>query len=80
LNRFKPAPFGSKDYSKEELIAEMGASFLSHYCQITDDETFKSSASYLQSWITLLKGDSKLIVSAATQAQKAFDYLIHFQS
>jgi len=80
LNRFKPAPFGSKDYSKEELIAEMGASFLSHYCQITDDEIFQSSASYLQSWITLLKGDSKLIVSAATQAQKAFDYIINFQS
>jgi antirestriction protein ArdC len=66
--------FGSESYSREELIAELGASML---CGITgiSPATLQNSASYLQSWITRLKGDSKLILSAASAAQKAADYI-----
>jgi antirestriction protein ArdC len=55
--------FGSESYSREELIAELGAAML---CGITGiiPATLTNSASYLQSWIKVLKGDSKLIVSA----------------
>jgi antirestriction protein ArdC len=66
--------FGSESYSKEELIAEMGAAML---CGITgiSPATIPNSASYIQCWINRLKGDSKLLVSAASQAQKAADYI-----
>ena len=66
--------FGSESYSKEELVAELGAAML---CGITgiSPATIPNSAAYLQSWINRLKGDSKLLVSAASQAQKAADYI-----
>jgi antirestriction protein ArdC len=66
--------FGSESYSKEELIAEMGSAML---CGITgiSPAVIKNSASYLKHWIDVLRGDSKLLVSAASQAQKASDYI-----
>lgn len=68
-------PFGSEDYSKEELVAEMGAAMLCGVAGI-DSRTLNNSASYLQSWINRLRSDSRLIVSAASQAQKAADYIL----
>lgn len=68
-------PFGSEDYSKEELVAEMGAAMLCGVASI-QSRTLKNSASYLQSWINRLRSDSRLIVSAASQAQKAADYIL----
>jgi antirestriction protein ArdC len=66
--------FGSESYSKEELIAEMGAAML---CGTTGIErkTLSNSAAYLKSWIDVLKTDSHIVVSAASQAQKAADYI-----
>ena len=66
--------FGSELYSKEELIAELGAAML---CGVTgiDKVTIDNSAAYLQAWIRVLKGDSKLIVQAASAAQKAADFI-----
>jgi antirestriction protein ArdC len=66
--------FGSESYSKEELVAEMGAAMLCGVTGITP-ATIQNSASYLQHWIRALRGDSKLLVSAASQAQKAADYI-----
>jgi antirestriction protein ArdC len=68
-------PFGSEDYSKEELVAEMGAAMLCGVAGI-ESRTLDNSAAYLQSWISRLKSDSRLIVSAASQAQKAADYIL----
>ena len=68
-------PFGSEDYSKEELVAEMGAAMLCGVAGI-ESRTLNNSASYLQSWINRLRSDSRLIVSAASQAQKAADYIL----
>jgi antirestriction protein ArdC len=66
--------FGSEAYSKEELIAEMGSAML---CGITGiaPATIENSAAYLRSWLGVLKGDSKVVVTAASQAQKAADYI-----
>ena len=66
--------FASESYSKEELIAEMGAAMLSGVTGIAP-ATIPNSAAYLQSWINRLRGDSKLLVSAASAAQKAADYI-----
>lgn len=70
------AAFGSHEYSKEELVAEMSAAFL---CGETGIEaaTLQNQAAYLQGWIRVLKGDPKMAISAAAQAQKAADYIMN---
>lgn len=80
LNRasvVKTAHFGSSEYSKEELIAEMGASFLSAEAGIIN-ATIDNSASYIRGWISALKSqDNKgLVITAASAAQKATDYIL----
>lgn len=67
--------FGDEVYSKEELVAEIGAAMLCGVAQI-DNSTIKNSASYLHSWLRELKNDSKLLVQASAQAQKAADYIL----
>jgi len=70
-----PAPFGTPDYSKEELIAEMGAVFLNASAGIIES-TIEQSASYIEHWKKALKGDKRLVVSAAGAAQKAADFIL----
>jgi len=72
----KLCSFGSTDYSKEELVAEMGASFMCEYAQISNEQTQHNSAAYLKGWMKRLKGDVKLLVTAGGQAQKSADLLI----
>jgi len=67
--------FGSEDYSKEELIAEMGAAFLCGHCQI-ENKTIENNAAYIKSWLGVLKEDKKMVITAAAQAQKAFDFIV----
>ncbi len=69
-----PQKFGSASYSREELIAEMGSAMLCGVAGI-EQSTLANSAAYLKSWIARLKADSKLVVSAASAAQKAADYI-----
>lgn len=66
--------FGDEDYSKEELVAEMGASFLCARAGI-DNKTIDNSAAYIQSWMKALKDDKKMLITAAGQAQKASSYI-----
>ena len=70
------ARFGSERYSKEELVAELGAAFLSNEAGILDSVRFENSAAYLGSWINKLENDPRMIVSAASQAQKASDFVL----
>ncbi|MCP4055472.1 MAG: hypothetical protein GY739_21015, partial [Mesoflavibacter sp.] len=69
------ARFGSPTYSREELVAEMGAAFLSGQAGI-EHATLEASASYLDHWIAKLKGDPTLAVRAAGAAQKAADFIL----
>ncbi|MDZ5480035.1 ArdC family protein [Bacillus thuringiensis] len=69
------AHFGSEEYSKEELVAEIGASMLNGLSGFVDI-TFDNSTAYLQSWLRNLKNDKTLIVKAASQAQRAVDYIL----
>jgi len=79
LDRFaeadKHAAFGSNDYSKEELVAEIGACFLSNNAGI-DKQVFRNSAGYIQAWLSRLSSNPKWIVQAAGKAQKAADYVL----
>lgn len=68
--------FGSHEYSREELVAEMGASFLRGMAGIDDTAALDNSAAYLANWMTVIKDDPRLIVIAAAQAQKASDHIL----
>lgn len=67
--------FGDENYSKEELVAEIGAAMLCGVAGI-DNSTLENSAAYVASWLRKLKDDKKLIVQAAGKAQKAADYIL----
>lgn len=71
----RTAAFGSKVYSQEELIAEMGAAFLCGEAGI-ENRTIDNSAAYIQGWLSKLKNDKRMIVFAAGAAQKACDFIL----
>jgi antirestriction protein ArdC len=70
------ASFGSEDYSKEELVAEIGSAFLMNHIGIETTKTLKNSVAYIQSWLKVLKNDSRFIVSASSKAEKAMKYIL----
>jgi len=66
--------FGTEKYSKEELIAEIGSSFL---CSLSDvKNTIDNQASYIENWLQVLQNDKRMVLIAASQAQKAVDWII----
>ena len=78
LNRLtKGAFFGDGDYSKEELVAEIGAALLMNDLGIESPATFKNSTAYIQNWLTALRNDSHLVVSAAGKAEKAVRLILN---
>lgn len=79
LNRKILNGHGSELYSKEELVAEMGAAFLCGYCQI-ENKVIDNSASYIKSWLSRLKNDKQMVIQAAGQAQKATDFILNKKS
>ena len=70
------AAFGSEEYSKEELVAELGAAGMLNLLGIEIPETFKNSTAYIQSWIRALRNDKKMIVMASSKAEKAIAYIL----
>ena len=76
LDRIEPSKFGDEKYSREELVAEMSACFLCAHCGIVMEELVENSAAYLQSWIATLNGDARLLMTAASAAQRAADFLL----
>jgi antirestriction protein ArdC len=67
--------FGDQNYSREELVAEMGAAFLAGYCGI-ENRIINNSAAYLANWLNALQKDSRLVLVAASQTQKAADLIL----
>lgn len=73
LGRDLTNSFGSKDYAREELIAEMGSAFL---CAALGIEPTVRHADYLGSWLEVLRDDNRAIFRAASAATKAADWLL----
>jgi len=71
-----PANFGSESYSKEELVAELGSASLVHHCGLETKESFRNSTAYIQGWLSALKNDKRFIVSAASKAEKAVNFIL----
>ena len=70
------AAFGSETYSKEELVAEIGSASIMNMLGIETTKTFRNSAAYIQSWLSVLKNDNNMIISAASKAEKAVEYIL----
>ena len=70
------AHFGGEEYSKEELIAEIGAAALVNHCKLETPDSFTNSAAYIQNWLQVLKSDNRFIVSAAGKAEKAVNLIL----
>jgi len=78
LNRLdKTAFFGSAAYSKEELIAEIGAAALVNHAGLETPESFRNNAAYIQNWLQVLRNDKRFIVSAAGKAEKAIQMILN---
>lgn len=79
LNRLQTgavASFGSENYSKEELVAEIGSATLMSIAGIETAKTFRNSTAYIQNWLQVLRNDNKFIVSASSKAEKAVNYIL----
>ena len=77
-NRDHTGRFGNSAYAKEELVAELGSAFLCADLGITSSPR-EDHASYINSWIKVLKDDDKAIFSAASNATTAVNYLNKLQ-
>lgn len=74
LNRDFSGRFGSESYAVEELVAELGASFLCSDMGFTS-QTLPDHASYIENWVSVLKKDKRAIFTASSQASKAHTYI-----
>ena len=78
LNRLeKIAFFGSDAYSKEELVAEIGAAALVSHAGLETSSSIRNNAAYIQNWLSVLKDDKRFIVSAAGKAEKAVQLILN---
>ena len=68
--------FGSNEYSKEELVAEIGSVSLMNILGIETNKSFRNSTAYIQNWLSVLRNDVKFIVSASGKAEKAVKYIL----
>lgn len=76
-DKTKVAFFGSHEYSREELVAEMGSAMLCSNFGYDCEKTFRNSVAYLQSWVKNLKNDPKALVVAAGKAAAAVGYILN---
>ena len=67
--------FGDAAYAFEELVAELGSAFLLGHAGLID-ATIEGHASYLNSWLQVLKHDRTAIFTAARHASAAFELIV----
>ena len=71
--------FGSKDYSREELVAQIFAEIICNHFEIACDENEKENdLAYIDNWLSVLKSKehTKELAIAASQAERAFNYFM----
>ena len=76
----KLVAFGSEEYSREELTAEIGSASLMNIIGIETKKSFRNSSAYIQNWLSVLKNDVKFIVSASSKAEKAVNYILNVEA
>lgn len=78
LHRDLTGRFGTNAYAMEELVAELGAAFLCSALGVSPQPR-KDHAAYLASWLKVMRGDNKAVLTAAGKAQQAVDFLIQHE-
>lgn len=68
--------FGSEPYSHEELVAEIGSCYLKSYSNLPIAD-MSNSAAYVKGWLDVFKGDKRILIKAASQGQKAVEYILN---
>src|SRR3546814_9717939 len=76
LARDRGGGYGSSQYAREELIAEISAAFIGATLGLVPTVRH---ADYLGFWLTILREDSRAIFRATAQATKAADYILAFR-
>lgn len=77
LNRLtNTAFFLNEEYSKEELIAEIGAAAIINHIGLETKNSFRNATAYIQNWLKALRNDKRFIVSAAGKAEKAAQLIL----
>ncbi len=71
------AHFGNHEYSREELVAEIGSAMLCNRVGIECDKAFKNSVAYIKGWLKALNNDPKMIVWDAGRAEKAAKFILN---
>jgi antirestriction protein ArdC len=74
LSRDMCGRFGSDSYAAEELVAELGAAMWCAHMSLSS-VTLEDHASYLAGWLRVLRADARALVTVASRAQAAVDYL-----
>ncbi len=78
---FKGSSFGSPEYAREKLIAELGAAYLCADLGVAPDgEVRADHAGYIETWISVLREDKRAIFRAAAEAEKAVGFLHDIQT
>ena len=80
LKRFEDndvsACFGSADYSREELVAELTACAVLSNMGVETSSSFRNNTAYIQSWVNALKNDTKAIIKASAKAEAAYNLIM----
>jgi len=76
----KKAAFGSDDYGREELVAELGASMVLSVLDISKPEIEQNRDAYIANWIKAIKEDPRAITVAAGKAAKAADMILELDN
>lgn len=80
LNRIKDDFREDEVYSKEELVAQMGSALLCHLLGYDSNDTINNDVNYIRGWLQHLKDNTRELVLAGSQAQKAVDYVMSLVS
>ncbi len=78
LDRTRGERFGDEAYAFEELVAELGAAFLCARLKLKG--RLENHADYIASWVKILKTDTRAVLTAASQAEKAANFVLGFQA
>ncbi len=70
------AAFGSEDYSREELVAELTSCAVLSYMGVSTRSSFRNNAAYIGAWVAKLKEDNKAIIRAAAKAERAYNLIM----
>ena len=68
--------FGDDLYSREELVAEITSAVLCNHFGIDTSKVQRNTAAYIQHWLKAIKEDNRMVVAAATKAEKAVKLIL----